>query len=252
MNNPKPSPSSNPFKGFTYFLSGFALITQRGVRIWVLLPLSINSLLFGAVLYYAYTRMQQMISYFEQLLPSWLTWLSTLLVPIFILSLAMLVFFSFTLLANLIASPFNSALAAAVEKHLTGRAPENISSDSIWNAVWGFIKEELQKQFYAISRLLILFILFFIPLLQLVAPVLMFVFSAWLLTLQYADYPMGNHALVFKQQRDSLWKKRVLSLSFGATALGATLIPGLNLLVMPVAVAGATQMWLREFAHEST
>ncbi|HLV16951.1 MAG TPA: sulfate transporter CysZ, partial [Pseudomonas sp.] len=36
------------------------------------------------------------------------------------------------------------------------------------------------------------------------------------------------------------------SLSFGGIAYAALLIPGLNILMMPAAVAGATVFWVRE------
>jgi len=247
----KPSHKLNPLSGFAYVLSGFVLITHKDVRRFVLIPLSINILLFSTLIYYGYTQMSLLALRFEQRLPDWLEWLSWLLWPIFILSIAMVVFFTFALVANIIAAPFNPLLSAAVEKHLTGKLPPEIKVEgSFFSNVLKGVGEELYKQLYNLSRLIPVLILFFIPVVQLAAPFVMFLLSAWLLTLQYADFPMGNHGLRFKEQRELLRKRRLLSLSFGATTLGATLTPGLNLLAMPVAVAGATKMWVWEFAHE--
>lgn len=48
----------------------------------------------------------------------------------------------------------------------------------------------------------------------------------------------------FKQQRELLRTKRSLALGFGMTTLGATMIPILNFLIIPVAVAGATSLYV--------
>jgi CysZ protein len=69
-------------------------------------------------------------------------------------------------------------------------------------------------------------------------------FSSWTLALDYHDYPMGNHLMGFKQQRELLRTKRSLALGFGMTTLGATMIPVINFLIIPVAVAGATALYV--------
>jgi len=43
-----------------------------------------------------------------------------------------------------------------------------------------------------------------------------------------------------------LRQRRWQSLSFGAATYAALLVPGLNLLIMPAAVAGATLFWVQE------
>lgn len=75
---------------------------------------------------------------------------------------------------------------------------------------------------------------------------LWFLYTAWMLTLEYSDYPMGNHGLEFREMRARLRRKRVLGLGFGATTAGLTLVPVVNFIVMPSAVAGATALWVDE------
>ncbi len=251
MNTPARAHPLNPLSGFGYFLSGFALITHKKIRPYVFIPLGINIILFAALIYYGYTQMNLLALTFTQRLPDWLSWLHWLLLPIFILSVAMLVFFTFALFANIIAAPFNPLLSAAVEEHLSGKKPpKNTAKDNLFVSILKSVGEEIYKLLYNLSRLIPVLILFLIPLVQLAAPFVMFLLSAWLMALQYADFPMGNHGLSFKEQRELLRGRRLLSLSFGATTLGATLIPGLNLLAMPVAVAGVTKMWVKEFAQQ--
>ncbi|MCP5459961.1 MAG: EI24 domain-containing protein, partial [Gammaproteobacteria bacterium] len=75
-------------------------------------------------------------------------------------------------------------------------------------------------------------------------------FSIWMLALQYADYPMSNHGLRFREQRRLLSQRRMLALGFGSAVLLMTLVPILNFLVMPAAVIGATLMWVEQFPQQ--
>ena len=67
-----------------------------------------------------------------------------------------------------------------------------------------------------------------------------------LLALEYADYPLGNRGLSFRDQRQLLRQHWPLTLGFGGMVLVLTLIPLLNFLAMPAAVIGATLMWTQE------
>jgi CysZ protein len=66
-----------------------------------------------------------------------------------------------------------------------------------------------------------------------------------MLALEYIDYPMGNHGVLFAEQRRQLRQRPMLALGFGMTVAVLTFIPILNFLAMPVAVAGATRLWVR-------
>jgi CysZ protein len=86
---------------------------------------------------------------------------------------------------------------------------------------------------------------------QTVAPFLWFIFTAWMLAIQYADYPFDNHKIKFDDMRNNLKQKQGKSYSFGALVSVFTTIPILNLIVMPVAVCGATAMWVAEFKDQA-
>ena len=77
---------------------------------------------------------------------------------------------------------------------------------------------------------------------QTVAPVLWFLFSARMLAIQYCDYPFDNHKVPFKEMRTALRTQKVANMQFGALTSLFTMIPFLNLFIMPVAVCGATAM----------
>lgn len=126
------------------------------------------------------------------MLPHWLQWLSFLLWLLFIISFLLLFIFTYTTVANLVAAPFNSLLAEKVALHLTGQPLNNSSfSESLRDlprALW----RQICLLGYYLPRALGLGILFFIPIVQLAAAPLWFIFNAWFMTLQYIDYPTDS------------------------------------------------------------
>ncbi len=237
--------SSRILSGGSSLIRGFTLITRPGIRPYVIVPLLINMLLFAAVITLGAHWLGALIDSF---LPDWLSWLSWLLWPLFAIISLGLVFFSFSIVANLIGAPFNGMLAAAVEKHLTGQPPASPPGPFL-EQVRDALLSELRKLLYFLKWAVPVLLLFLIPGLQMVAPLLWFLFGAWMLAIEYADYPMGNQGLDFPAQRRILASHRPASFGFGASAMLLTLLPVLNFIAMPVAVAGATAWWVEHLRN---
>tara|TARA_R110000782_G_scaffold235939_2_gene321991 strand:- start:1052 stop:1780 length:729 start_codon:yes stop_codon:yes gene_type:complete len=229
--------------GVHYLLSGFKLILKPGIRVYVLIPLLINSLLFTTAIIYGANSLNELI---DTLLVQWqwLEWLTWLLWPIFVVIALAIVFFCFSIIANLIGAPFNGFLSAAVERSLTGREIISENEQALIEVVILALKSEFQKILYFIIRATPLLILFLLPIVNVAAPFIWFLFTAWMLTIEYGDYPMGNHDIDFKQQREKFRLNRQLAFGFGSGVMLLTMIPVINFLAMPVAVAGATRMFV--------
>ena len=238
---------SNSFiDGAKYALSGFRLIFKPRLRRFVIIPFLINLVLFSGALWFGSSWID---SYIDSLLPGWLEWLRFLIWPILAVAALAIIFSTFTMVANLLGAPFNSKLAEAVEARLSDQEIVADSNNLIKDALIAFRSEATKLVFFGI-RALPLLILFIIPGLNIVAPVLWFLFAAWMLVHQYMDFPMGNNGLAFSQQRPRLKEKRMLIFGFGITVMIMTMIPVLNFLAMPVAVAGATFMWHEQFKED--
>ncbi len=211
-----------------------------------LMPLLINVLLFGGLIWWAYGWVEATSQYLVAQLPDWLEWLSYLVVPVFVLTCLVLIFYGFSVLANLIAAPFNGLLAEAVESQLTGQAVAR----RLASAAARYSAEPVLRSCASCSILrcapLPLLVLLLVPVVNVVASLLWVLFSAWMMTVQYIDYPMANHRLFFKEQRARLRKRPLLAWSFGGLVMLCTMIPLVNFFVMPAAVAGATVIWVRE------
>lgn len=240
-----------PFIGANGLLKGFDLIFTSGLRRFVILPLLINILVFSVSIWVLVQQFTPLVDSWVSYLPSWLSWLEGLVWLVFAIAAVLLIFYTFALLANLIASPFNALLAEAVEKHLTGQPlPTNGTLFTVVKDFPAAMFDELRKLLYFLLRAAPLLVLFWIPLVNLAAPFLWLLFSAWMMTVQYCDYPMGNHNIRFKEQRSLLGRKKLLSLGFGSVTLLGTMIPVINFLIMPAAVAGATALWVNNLKQE--
>ena len=235
-------PSNNPIAGAMYLLRGLHLVTRPRMRRFVIMPALINAVLFSAAIYFA---SGWIFDYSQELLPDWLDWLSFVFVPIFLLLSATVVFFTFAMVANLLASPFNGILAEAVESRLTGHEPKQSSMSAVLREAGAAIRSELRKLGYILIRIVPLLVLFLVPV---IGPMIWALFSAWMLAITYADYPMGNHGYAFPTQHAVLKQQRWMALGFGLAVMAAMTIPVVNFFVMPCAVAGATAMWVEAIA----
>ncbi len=230
--------------GITYFLAGFRLIVQPGVRLFVWVPLIINILLFGLLFVLMRHYVGVFDAWFSHFLPTWLQWLGALLWILFFLSYLLFFVFGFVLLANIVSAPFNSFLAEQVALHLTGTLPEQ---RTLWQNLIDIpriIARQCRIMIYYIPRVLILFLLFFVPFVQLLAPVFWVGFHAWVLTLTYIDYPTDNDRLPIEDVQTFLVQHRFATLGFGLSVLLMSMVPFVNLMSIPVAVAGATKFWV--------
>ena len=237
--------------GLHYFVMGWSLISQQGLRRFVIMPILLNIVLMIGLLWLFITQISGMIEWVMNFLPNWLDWMSSIM---FIASLVMILtvfYFSFTMLSGFIAAPFNGLLAEKVEKMLTGEVMIETNMQDFIKDVPRMLAREWQKLWYSLPKYIALFLFGFMPFLgQTVVPIIAFVFGAWMMAIQYCDYPFDNHKISFHAMRFKLAQNRTQSLVFGALITLCTLVPIINLVVIPVAVCGATVMWVDTYRKE--
>lgn len=236
--------ANNPISGAGYLLQGLKLITKPGLRRFVIIPLLVNILVFSLLVWLGIDQFEVLMDRFLPSDESWLAWLRWLLWPLFAIALLLVIFYTFTVVANLIASPFNGLLAEKVELYLGGELTNQPGGlKQVMKDLIPSLLSELRKLLYFSIRAIPLLILFLIPVINLAAPFLWIAFSAWFMALEYGDYPMANHGLLFKEQHQRLKQARFTSLAFGGSLTLLMMIPLLNFVAMPAAVAGATVFW---------
>ena len=220
---------------------GTRCVYQSGMRRYVFLPILVNLIVYVSMLSLVFSRFDGWLAHWMEMVPTWLDWLSWLIWPLFVISLLVVVFFTFTLVTSLIAAPFYGFLAAKVETCTTGREP--LDDRSLTKSAIDAVGREFVKLGYILPRAAALFVISWIPGLNIVAPLLWALFSAWVMAITYLDYPMDNNKVSFSDMRQRLSKRWWQSLTFGGLITLVTWIPLANLFLLPGAVAGAVLLW---------
>lgn len=246
--------SNNPVSGISYLFKALPLLTKPGIKNYVLIPLVINILIFSIGVYFGFAYFGEYMDRFLDTSQMWswvaviVEWIKPLLYIIFGLALLVLIFYTFSILANIIAAPFNALLAEATEKYLTGKTIHDAGGfKQVMKELVPTIMMEIRKLIYMILwSIPFLIILFVVPV---IGPILWFLFTAWMMSLEYMDYPMGNHKITFEKQRSLQKDRRMLSLGFGGITMGASMIPFINFIVMPTAVVAASIIWVEQYSE---
>ncbi|MDH5425962.1 MAG: sulfate transporter CysZ [Gammaproteobacteria bacterium] len=228
---------SNSF--FSVFTSVLTLFKTE-LRRYVIMPLMINIALFSVTIYYVTS---QFSSWMDSILPSWLDWLNWLIIPLFTVTILIVVFYSFTIVANIIAAPFNSLLAEKYEQLLRGETDKQ-NHETTAQLISRTIAAEFKKISYILLWLIPLLIATFIPVINLISPFLWVLFAVWMLSLEYLDYPMGNNNLRFPEVKQTAHRQKAMTLGLGSGLFILTTIPFINFIAIPAGVIAATKVYI--------
>lgn len=234
------------WQGCYYFFCGFSLIAKPGMKRYVIIPLWINFIVFIGLFFFIRHYIVELNAWISHYIPNWLSWLTLIIWVLFFISFLIIIIYCFSLLANIIAAPFNSFLAEKVAYFLTGKM---LHSKSLYQLILDFpriILRQLSILIYYLPRAIAVLLLFLIPVIQTIAIFVWFLLNAWNIALTYLDYPTDNEGISFNRLRSWVSHRKLLTLGFGISTLIALMIPGLNFLTIPAAVAGATKLWIDE------
>ncbi|GAA5137611.1 sulfate transporter CysZ [Thalassotalea piscium] len=231
--------------GAGYFFKGFELIRMKGIRRFVFIPLIINLVLFSVAFYYLFLELQTYMDAIEAWLPEWLSWLSVVIWPVAVLFILVMFSFIFSSVANWLAAPFNGLLSEKMEALLTNEQPPSGNAFEIVKDIPRTLSREWCKFRYYIPRAIGFLLLYWI--LPVIGQILWFLFLAWMMAIQYKDYPFDNHKVNFDEMKNALQERKGLSYSFGIITALFSMLPIVNLVVMPVAICGATALWVDHY-----
>jgi CysZ protein len=250
----KPSSLNTPIASPAVILEGFKLLGHADIRWLVIIPTLLNLILFSAATWFAVAWVSDWLNWLIASVPEWLEWLVWIIWLLFVLLALVVYSFTFTLFANLIGSPFYGIIAErviALERGTRDETPTSMSA--LLATAWGSFCRELQIIAYMLPRTLgialLTVMISFVPVINILAPLIAGSWAAWSLALQYFDYPGDSDGQNFAVVRQRAGKQRLLSLSFGLSALVAAAIPLVNLLLLPATVIGGTLLWCREYSE---
>ncbi len=232
--------------GASYLGRGARLLLHPSLRLFVLVPLLVNVVIFGSLITVGVTYIDRLMDWLQLQLPEWLSFIEWILWPLIAVMTALLTGYLFTAVALIIASPFNSLLAEKTEELVTGQTVDSGGlREALWAAPKGIVRE-LSKLAYYIPIALLVLIISILPGFNATAPLLWFLLGAWMMSIQFVDYPVDNHRMRFADVKQAVRSRRLSSMGFGGLVALCAGVPFLNFFVVPSAVVGATLLWCEE------
>jgi len=251
MNNLlKQSPVGHFSRGFFSPFRSLQLLKRRPrLIIYILIPFLINLAVFTGAVYLGLdffgTTVVEYIPQGEAWYWSILYWL---LWVVAVLLTCVLVFFSFTVVGNLVASPFNDLLSERTEQILTGRDnDEKFSFRRFLGDAWKTVLLEARKMWVFVVVMLLILPLNLLPGIGSVIYTLLAVaLTLFFLCIEYLGFVMVRKRQFFNEQRRFIFSRKFLMLGFGCGVMAVLAIPFFQFFCIPLAVIGATRLWCDE------
>lgn len=222
---------------------GARLARTRPLRPFVWGPLAVSLVVIAVAFAVGHAALQDAREWLESMTPDWLDWLDDVLAPVFYVVGVIAAGWTLGLLAALLASPFLGALSARAEYEAFGTGPGHDESPGL--GVLRVVAREGRKLAYHLPRLLGVFVLTLIPVVNVVAPFLWIAFGAWMLAVQFVDYAAENRGLDFPETVALLRANRAAAFGFGAPVALLLAVPFAAVVVIPAAVCGGALLWRR-------
>ena len=159
----------------------------------------------------------------------WLYWAYSHVVKFILYVIALVVmFYTFILMSNIVASPLYDHISAKYGKNF-GKDDGPASTKGVLTV----IKEEVKK---ALFMLIIPIPFLFVPV---VGAIVGFLFAATFIAWDYVDFSLARDRPILKDRIKTIWRFKSLFLGFGCPLL----IPFFGLLLIPFAILGATKLY---------
>ncbi len=255
--SPAPLPKNfiaQAFRGATYPLAGLGYIRRHGLWPLTFAAIGINLLLLGVLITVTIVLvvpwLDQLDGTFAEIagqsgflqgvfsVLGWLIWVAAIAVVLVANGLFLL------LIGQAVASPFLDMLSEKIEGLELGIEVHPFSAKRVVEAValaiadlvWGVV-------FLAIVHIPI-FIVSLVPGIGTIpAAMASFCFSALLLAHEFVGLPMTRHLVSYRARWRHVWRNKWLGLGFGSVCMLLLLVPGLNLILLPLAAAGGTLLY---------
>lgn len=227
-----------------YLNYGFKHLFTRGIKLYVLIPLMINMVLFVFLWWLALHEVSHLITWVNHALPTWLTWLSYLFYLIAIIGMFFITIYFYTTLAVIISSPFYSLISQTIQSKNNLQITSDNSLKTWLLLAPRTIIREIRKILMFMPWALLILVCSFIPIINLFTAVMWFVLVVFYNIVLFTDYPFDNNEHSLKTLKAFIRKQRGLLLSFGFLTTIGLMIPIVNIIIIPVAIIGATKIYV--------
>lgn len=240
----KQNPISSFRQGFFYPFRAFRFIRKHPrLYTYILIPFSINLGVFSLTIFYGLGFFFDLASRYVPQGDAWYWFLlNYLLMAVAILVTLVLVFFTFTVVGSLIASPFNDILSERTEELLTGKtSDEPFVLKTFFTDSAQVLLVESKKIGVFLIGMLLLFSLNILPIIgSLLFSILSVAWTVFFLVIEFTGYVFSRKRLAFRQQRHIIFKEFSLMAGFGIGVFCVLAIPFFQFFAIPLGVVGAT------------
>ncbi|MBF0477700.1 MAG: EI24 domain-containing protein [Deltaproteobacteria bacterium] len=226
--------------GLSYVVRGAGFINaQRSLLKYVLTPLLINFVLYLA---FGWMAIANFHSWLKTLLPvgQGYLWLIAYILAMGIgcIILTLLIVYTFVLVGNIVASPFNDLLSEKAESLAAGRdVGASVSLRAIGQAVF----QELTKAAIFVAIMLALLVINLVPVIGSVIYLLVGgLVTLFFIALQFFDYALSRRGLSLSAKIRLVLDHYLIAAGFSLGVFLVLMIPFIGLVVIPVAVVGGT------------
>jgi CysZ protein len=234
---------------FTPFRSVRILRSNPRLIQYLLIPFLINVVVFSGAVYLGLDFFgSTVVEYIPQGEAWYWSVLYWFLWVVAVLLTAVLVFFSFTVVGNLIASPFNDLLSERTEEVLTGTANDEpfLLRQFLRDALQTIILEAKKMWIFVVVMVLILPLNLIPGFGSAIYTVLAISLTLFFLCVEYLGFVMVRKRQFFREQKSYIFSRKFLMLGFGCGVMAVLAIPFFQLCCIPLAVVGATSLWCEE------
>jgi CysZ protein len=245
------NPISDFVTGIGLMLRGQALVL-RSPGLWLLglIPALITFLLLGAAFVALAMYDKQIATFLTPFAEQWATAVKDAVrlaveaaVLIVFVVAAVVVYTSLTLI---IGEPFYEAISKRIDDRLGGIQDER--SVAFWRQLPRSIVESIRLLLRTGFNGLLVVVATLIPVAgPFIGPVLAAFVGGWAIAVELTSVPFERRGLVLRHRRSMLGARRSMALGFGVATFVALLIPAIDVLLTPGAVAGATLLSRRVF-----
>ncbi len=234
---------------FTPFRSLRLLKSNPRLILYIVIPFMINLVVFSGAVWLGLEFFgSTVVEYIPQgdrwywAILSWLVWVLAVLLT------AVLVFFSFTVVGNLLASPFNDLLSERTEEVLTRRrvdVPFTLGR-FLSDATKTVLMEAKKMAIFVVVMLLILPLNLLPGIGNVIYTVLAVSLTLFFLCFEYLSFVMVRKQQFFGAQQRYIFARKFLMFGFGCGVMALLAIPFMQMLCIPLAVIGATSLWCED------
>ena len=239
------------FKGVAAPFQALPLLFKPRIRTYAFLPLCLTIFVLTSGAYFLSSTIDATLS---SMAPNWSGWINSMISWALSALISMWASLFLLGLINILSCPFNSLLSSKVLIYLSGPSEQAYKQTPIFVEIhesFGALAAEVKKVVYYVKFASIILLLSIIPGVNVFGPLLWVIFGAWMLTIEYLDYPLSNEQIVFPESLKTMACQKATCLGFGLSITLIALIPIVNWLTVAIGVVGATVLYRNNFStHE--